>query len=60
MSLTLKGLHHVSAITAKAPENYKFYTEVLGLRLIKKQSTRMISPSITCSTAMKPAIRAQS
>ncbi|MEK3712952.1 ring-cleaving dioxygenase [Paenibacillus sp. FSL R7-0333] len=36
MSLTLKGLHHVSAITAKAPENYKFYTEVLGLRLIKK------------------------
>ena len=36
MSLTLKGLHHVSAITAKAPENYRFYTEVLGLRLIKK------------------------
>lgn len=36
MSVTLKGLHHVSAITAKAPENYKFYTEVLGLRLIKK------------------------
>lgn len=36
MSLTLKGLHHVSAITARAPENYKFYTEVLGLRLIKK------------------------
>ncbi|MBT2288358.1 ring-cleaving dioxygenase [Paenibacillus albidus] len=36
MSLTLKGLHHVSAITAKAPENFKFYTEVLGLRLIKK------------------------
>ncbi|UQZ35017.1 ring-cleaving dioxygenase [Paenibacillus sp. PK3_47] len=36
MSLTLKGLHHVSAITAKAPENFRFYTEVLGLRLIKK------------------------
>jgi glyoxalase family protein len=36
MELTLKGLHHVSAITAKAPENFKFYTEVLGLRLIKK------------------------
>lgn len=34
--MELKGLHHVSAITAKAPENYKFYTEVLGLRLIKK------------------------
>lgn len=36
MSLTLKGLHHVSAITGKAQENFKFYTEVLGLRLIKK------------------------
>lgn len=36
MKLTLKGLHHVSALTAKAPENFKFYTEVLGLRLIKK------------------------
>ena len=36
MELTIKGLHHVSAITAKAPENFKFYTEVLGLRLIKK------------------------
>lgn len=36
MELSLKGLHHVSAITAKAPENFKFYTEVLGLRLIKK------------------------
>ena len=36
MELNLKGLHHVSAITANAPENYRFYTEVLGLRLIKK------------------------
>ncbi|ULO06715.1 ring-cleaving dioxygenase [Paenibacillus sp. 19GGS1-52] len=36
MSLIIKGLHHVSAITAKAPENFKFYTEILGLRLIKK------------------------
>ncbi|WP_019913344.1 ring-cleaving dioxygenase [Paenibacillus sp. HW567] len=36
MSLTLKGLHHVSSLTAKAPENFKFYTQVLGLRLIKK------------------------
>lgn len=34
--MILKGLHHVSSITANAQENYKFYTEVLGLRLIKK------------------------
>ncbi len=32
----LKGIHHVSAITANAKENYQFYTKVLGLRLVKK------------------------
>lgn len=34
--MELKGIHHVSALTANAPENFKFYTEVMGLRLIKK------------------------
>ncbi|MCM3442324.1 ring-cleaving dioxygenase [Metabacillus halosaccharovorans] len=32
----LKGIHHVSALTANAKENYQFYTKVLGLRLVKK------------------------
>jgi glyoxalase family protein len=32
----LKGQHHVSAITANAKENFHFYTEVLGMRLVKK------------------------
>ncbi|BAB05894.1 ring-cleaving dioxygenase [Halalkalibacterium halodurans] len=32
----LKGQHHVSAITAKAKENYTFYTKTLGMRLVKK------------------------
>ncbi|WP_409301025.1 ring-cleaving dioxygenase [Peribacillus sp. SCS-155] len=34
--MELKGIHHVSALTAKAPGNYEFYTKILGLRLIKK------------------------
>lgn len=34
--MELKGLHHVSAITARAGENFEFYTKTLGLRLIKK------------------------
>lgn len=34
--MQLKGIHHVSAITANASQNYEFYTQVLGLRLIKK------------------------
>lgn len=36
MSLELGGLHHLTAITANARENRRFYAEVLGLRLVKK------------------------
>lgn len=32
----LLGIHHVTAITDDAARNYKFITEVLGMRLIKK------------------------
>jgi glyoxalase family protein len=34
--MQIKGIHHVSAITAEAPENFDFYTKVLGMRLVKK------------------------
>ncbi|MDN4068232.1 ring-cleaving dioxygenase [Paenibacillus vini] len=34
--MEFKGIHHVSAITKTASENFQFYTKVLGLRLIKK------------------------
>lgn len=34
--MLIKGIHHVSAHTASASENYNFYTEVLGMRLVKK------------------------
>lgn len=34
--MELKGLHHVTAITANATENVRFYTQILGLRLVKK------------------------
>ncbi|MEM1502969.1 ring-cleaving dioxygenase [Domibacillus sp. 8LH] len=34
--MEFKGIHHVSAITANAARNVTFYTEVLGMRLIKK------------------------
>lgn len=36
MALELGGIHHLTAITAQARENVKFYTQVLGMRLIKK------------------------
>jgi glyoxalase family protein len=36
MAEQLRGIHHLTAITADAPGNLAFYTEVLGLRLVKK------------------------
>jgi glyoxalase family protein len=34
--MDLTGIHHVTAITADAPGNNRFYTQVLGLRRVKK------------------------
>jgi len=34
--MRLDGIHHVTCITADAPQNLDFYTRVLGLRLVKK------------------------
>lgn len=34
--MRLLGIHHVSALTAHAADNVRFYTETLGLRLVKK------------------------
>jgi glyoxalase family protein len=34
--MQLHGIHHVTAVTGKALKNVTFYTQVLGLRLIKK------------------------
>lgn len=36
MTLKLQGFHHLTAVTADAPRNHHFYTEVMGLRLVKK------------------------
>lgn len=33
---TLLGIHHVTAMTNSAERNYRFFTEVLGMRLVKK------------------------
>jgi glyoxalase family protein len=34
--MQLIGLHHITAITGQASQNVSFYTQVLGLRLVKK------------------------
>jgi glyoxalase family protein len=32
----LEGIHHITAVTADAPQNVEFYAGLLGLRLVKK------------------------
>jgi glyoxalase family protein len=34
--MQLTGIHHLTAVTAKASGNHDFYTRVLGMRLVKK------------------------
>src|SRR6202171_4624067 len=36
MNPELLGIHHLTAVTAQAGPNHQFYTQVLGMRLIKK------------------------
>lgn len=34
--MQLGGIHHLTAVTADAPRNHAFYTQILGMRLVKK------------------------
>lgn len=34
--MQLTGIHHLTAVTARAADNHAFYTKTLGLRLVKK------------------------
>lgn len=34
--MQLTGFHHLTAVTADAPRNHAFYTQTLGMRLVKK------------------------
>lgn len=36
MDTQIQGIHHVTAITSNAHKIYRFFTDILGLRLIKK------------------------
>src|SRR4051812_14578594 len=34
--MQLTGIHHLTAVSADAPGNVRFYTRVIGMRLVKK------------------------
>lgn len=50
--MELHGLHHVTAVTGQAQANVDFYTQVLGMRLVKKQLIRMMCPLTIFFTGM--------
>ena len=52
MSLQLTGIHHLTAITATAAENKRFYTGTLGLRLVKKTVNQDDTSAYHLSTRM--------
>lgn len=34
--MQLLGIHHLTAVSARIPDNRRFYTETLGRRLVKR------------------------
>ena len=34
--MNLTGIHHLTAVSADIRENYRFYTQTLGMRLVKR------------------------
>src|SRR5947209_3616319 len=36
MTIELKGIHHLTAVSAKIRDNKQFYTKILGMRLVKR------------------------
>src|SRR5688500_4726972 len=34
--MELKGIHHLTAVSASIRDNYRFYTQVMGMRLVKR------------------------
>jgi glyoxalase family protein len=34
--MDLTGIHHLTAVTADVRQNYRFYTQVMGMRLVKR------------------------
>ena len=58
MNRKILGIHHVTAISGPAHENFKFYTETLGLRLVKRTVNFDDPASIISTTETKPALPA--
>lgn len=56
MEKLVTGIHHITAIAGDAQKNIDFYKGILGIRLVKKQSTLMHPRCIIFTMVMKLAI----
>jgi len=55
MIQTIRGLHHVTAIAIDPQANIDFYTQVLGLRLVK-DTVNFDDPSTTLADLFMPLL----
>ena len=47
--MQLTGIHHLTAISANAPGNKTFYTDTMGMRMVKKTVNQDDTAPTTCS-----------
>ncbi len=59
MDTQIRGIHHVTAMTSSATKIYRFFTDILGMRLIKKQLTKMTLKLTIFTLQMTPVRQEQ-
>ena len=40
--MQLLGIHHLTAVSSQIRDNYRFYTQTLGMRLVKRSEERRV------------------
>ncbi len=51
--MELEGIHHLTAISAQIRENKRFYTETMGMRLVKRSVNQDDVSAYHSSTPMR-------
>lgn len=57
MTIQTAGIHHITAFAGDPQANVDFYAGVLGLRLVKKQSTSMHQTFTICTLGMRTEVQ---
>ena len=55
--MDLHGIHHLTAVSASIRENLKFYTQVMGMRLVKRSVNQDDTVIVVeCSAARRTTV----